>query len=53
MAGTLTLRPAGELAIAQVERLRPEWYPLVDAREPELVIVDLADEGDVGEVRNN
>jgi anti-anti-sigma factor len=43
MAGTTTLRPVGDLDIARADRLRAEWFPLVDEQQPELVIVDLAD----------
>jgi anti-anti-sigma factor len=39
----MTLRPVGELDIAQVERLQPQWFRDVDQGEPELVIVDLSE----------
>jgi anti-sigma B factor antagonist len=42
MSGTMMLRPTGELDIAQAERLQSEWFPEVEQREPELVIVDLS-----------
>lgn len=43
MSRTLTLRPAGEFDLEQADRLRSEWYPLLDEQQPELVIVDLSD----------
>jgi anti-sigma B factor antagonist len=42
MSGTLALHPVGELDIWQAARLESEWFPEVDEREPELVIVDLS-----------
>jgi anti-anti-sigma factor len=43
MSGTMTLHPTGDLDVAQAARLQSEWFPEVDQRRPELVIVDLAD----------
>jgi anti-anti-sigma factor len=43
MPGMMKLRPAGELDITQAARLQSEWFPEVDDRGPELVIVDLSD----------
>ena len=43
MSGTMTLHPTGELDVAEATRLCSEWYPEVDEREPELIIVDLSD----------
>jgi anti-sigma B factor antagonist len=43
MSGTMTLRHAGKLDLGQAAQLRAEWYPEVDERQPELVIVDLSD----------
>jgi anti-anti-sigma factor len=38
----MTLRPIGELDLAQAALLRPQWLDPIDECEPELVIVDLS-----------
>ncbi len=40
MTGRHTLRPRGDLDLATVERLRPEWYS-VAAGAPNCIVVDL------------
>jgi anti-anti-sigma factor len=43
VSGEMVLYPRGEVDVAQAERLRAEWYDRIEERQPERVVVDLAD----------
>ncbi len=43
VSGDFVLRPVGDVDLAVVERLRSDWYAVIDERLPDRVIVDLQD----------
>ena len=43
VSGDFVLRPVGDVDLAVVERLRSDWYAVIDERLPDRVIVDLHD----------
>jgi anti-anti-sigma factor len=43
LSGDCVFRPVGDVDLAVTERLRNEWYAVIDERLPARVIVDLQD----------